>query len=44
MKPTDVHIVDPTADATITLFACHPPGSARQRIVVRGAFESSTPA
>jgi sortase A len=44
VKPTDVWIVDPTPDATITLFACHPPGSARQRIVIRGAFESATPA
>jgi sortase (surface protein transpeptidase) len=22
----------------MTLFACHPPGSAKQRIVIRGAF------
>jgi sortase A len=44
VKPTDVWIVDPTPDATITLFACHPPGSARQRIVVRGVFKSATPA
>lgn len=44
VTPKDVHIVNPTADATITLFACHPPGSARQRIVVRGLFVSSSPA
>lgn len=44
VTPKDVHIVNPTPDATVTLFACHPPGSARQRIVVRGVFASSTPA
>ena len=41
--PKDVWIVNPTEDATITLFACHPPGSARQRIVVRGSFRKSSP-
>ena len=44
VTPRDVHIVNPTPDGTITLFACHPPGSARQRYVVRGAFVSSAPA
>lgn len=44
VTPRDVHIVNPTPDATLTLFACHPPGSARQRIVVRGVLASSTPA
>jgi len=44
VKPTDVWIVDPTPDATVTLFACHPKGSAKQRYVVRGTFSSSTPA
>lgn len=42
VTPKDVHIVNPTTDATVTLFACHPPGSARQRYVVRGTFVSST--
>jgi len=41
--PDDTWIVDPTDDATVTLFACHPPGSARQRIVVRGSFRRSSP-
>jgi sortase A len=44
VTPKDVHIVDPTPDATVTLFACHPPGSARQRYVILGSFVSSTPA
>lgn len=44
VTPKDVHIINPTPDATMTLFACHPPGSARQRYVVRGVFASSSPA
>lgn len=35
--PTDIHIVDQSHERTATLFACHPRGSARQRIV--GHFE-----
>ncbi len=34
----DTWIVTPTPDATMTLFACHPPGSAKQRIVIRGEY------
>ena len=41
--PTDVWVVNPTPTATLTLFACHPPGSARQRIVVRADFVSAAP-
>lgn len=37
----DTWIVKPTPEATLTLFACHPPGSAKQRIVVRGILTSS---
>ncbi|MCA1845023.1 MAG: class E sortase [Actinobacteria bacterium] len=44
VTPKDVQIVNPTSDATVTLFACHPPGSAIQRYVVHGVFISSTPA
>ena len=33
--PNRLDIVDPTPTPTATLFACHPPGSARQRYVVR---------
>jgi sortase A len=43
VMPTDVHIVDQTHAHTATLFACHPRGSARQRIVghftMRGEVE-----
>jgi len=34
VKPDALWIVDQTPDATATLFACHPPGSVRERIVV----------
>lgn len=34
VDPSAVWIVDPTETATATLFACHPPGSTAQRIVV----------
>jgi sortase A len=43
VTPKDVHIVNQTTDATVTLFACHPPGFATQRYVVRGAFVSAAP-
>jgi sortase A len=34
--PEAMWIVDPTDTPTVTLFACHPPGSTRERIVVYG--------
>ena len=34
--PNDIGIVDPTRQATVTLFACNPKHSAAQRIVVKG--------
>jgi sortase A len=37
----DTWIIKPTPEATLTLFACHPPGSAKQRIVARGILVSS---
>ncbi|HMS48658.1 class E sortase [Candidatus Neomicrothrix sp.] len=40
VNPDQLDVARPTVDATATLFACHPPGSARQRIVVR--LESSS--
>ena len=35
MDPEAVQIADQTPQYTATLFACHPPGSARYRIVVK---------
>jgi sortase A len=34
IEPTDVWIIDQTESATLTLFACHPPHSVKQRIAV----------
>lgn len=34
VKPDAIWIVNPTETPTATLFACHPPGSTRERIVV----------
>jgi sortase A len=38
VTPNDTWIVNPTQTATLTLFACHPPGSATKRIVIRGEY------
>jgi len=35
VPPEALWIIDQTPDRTATLFACHPPGSVRERIVVR---------
>lgn len=42
VTPDAMRIVDQTPDATGTLFACHPPGSARYRYVVKLALDSVT--
>jgi sortase A len=36
VDPEALWITDQAAGSTLTLFACHPKGSARQRIVIRG--------
>lgn len=38
VTPDAMHIVQQTAEPMVTLFACHPPGSARYRYVVRAAL------
>jgi len=38
VSPTRVDIVNQTSTPTATLFACHPPGSAKQRYVVHLAL------
>lgn len=40
VKPTDVWVARPTRTATLTLFACHPVGSVKERIVVQAALSS----
>ena len=42
VTPADMWIVAQHPGHTITLFACHPPGSARYRYVVTGQLVSST--
>ncbi len=41
VTPQGMHVVEPTPSPTATLFACHPPGSARFRYVVRLALAAS---
>jgi sortase A len=38
VEPADTWIIDQTSASTATLFACHPPGSTRERIVVFAAL------
>ena len=44
VTPDALWITDPAPDAIATLFACHPPGSARYRYVVRAALASTASA
>ena len=39
VTPDAMWIVDQTPAATATLFACHPPGSIKERIVVFAEFD-----
>jgi len=41
VSPDRTDIANPTATPILTLFACHPPGSARQRYVVRAELVSA---
>ena len=41
--PQDTWIANPTPDATVTIFGCHPKHSAKQRYVVRGKLVASGP-
>jgi len=41
VKPDAMYIIDQTPEHTATLFACHPPGSTRERIVVHLDLASS---
>jgi sortase A len=43
VTPDATWIVSQTSDSRATLFACHPPGSARYRYVVRAALVTTTP-
>jgi sortase A len=41
VRPTDMWVIDPTPQPTMTLIACHPKHSARQRIIVSGKLVRS---
>lgn len=41
IDPTDVWIIDQEPGYITTLFACHPPGSTRQRIIVRATLSDA---
>lgn len=43
VEPDATWIADPTPDATLTLFGCHPKFSARQRYVVRAKLVEPAP-
>ncbi|MBI5090237.1 MAG: class E sortase, partial [Actinobacteria bacterium] len=42
VQPDALYIIDQTPEHTATLFACHPPGSTRQRIVAHLALQDGT--
>jgi sortase A len=44
VAPTDMWVVSQTETSTFTLIACHPKGSAAERIVVKGDYVASYPA
>jgi sortase A len=41
--PSDIGVVDPTPEPTVTIIACHPKHSAAQRIVVKGKLIADIP-
>ena len=41
IAPTDLRVLDPTPGPTVTLTTCHPKGSARQRLIVKGQLVDS---
>lgn len=44
VTPDSLWIIDPTDTMQATLFACHPPGSTRERIIVFSDFRETIPA
>ena len=44
VDPTDLSVLDPTADRSVTLTTCHPKGSAAQRLIVKGTWVKNLPA
>jgi sortase A len=44
VDPTDLSVLDATADRTVTLTTCHPKGSAAQRLVAKATWVKNLPA
>ena len=44
VPPTDVSVLEPTSERSITLTTCHPRGSAAERLIVRGTLVKNTTA
>jgi sortase A len=38
VDPTDISVIDPTPERSLTLTTCHPRGSAAQRLIVRATW------
>jgi len=38
VAPTDMSVIDPTAERSLTLTTCHPKGSAAQRLIIRATW------
>ena len=38
VSPTDLTVIDPTGERSLTLTTCHPKGSAAQRLIVRATW------
>ena len=38
VAPTEMSVIDPTAERSLTLTTCHPKGSAAQRLIVRATW------
>ena len=43
VDPTDVSVIDPTPERTVTLTTCHPKGSAAQRLIVKATWLKTLP-
>ena len=41
IPPTDLSVLDPTPEGTLTLTTCHPKGSARQRLIVKAELRDA---
>lgn len=38
VEPSEMSVIDPTGERSLTLTTCHPKGSAAQRLIVRGTW------